>query len=122
MTTENTIGEHLLGQIDSEQADRQITCNVAASHSITCACGAVLDEKTVCILQHQDDGKDWSCVATCCPDCQDSITGIVKTSIENALERTNDNTVDNIKKRMIDPSAIIGKWRWLNWTGETDIC
>ena len=119
MTTENTIGEHLLGQIDSEQADRQITCNVAASHSITCDCGAVLDEKTVCVLQAtapRGSGKDWSCVATCCPDCQDSVTRIVKTSIENALERTTD-----IRKRMIDPNEIIGKWRWLNWSGTTDI-
>lgn len=119
MTTENTIGEHLLGQIDSEQADRQITCNVAASHSITCDCGAVLDEKTVCVLQAtapRGSGKDWSCVATCCPDCQDSVTRIVKTSIENALERTTD-----IRKRMIDPNEIIGKWRWMNWSGTTDI-
>ena len=120
MTTENTIGDHLLGKIDNEQADRQITCNIAASHSITCDCGAVLDEQTVCVLQHLEsnhrvkDGKDWSCIATCCPDCQDSITGIVKKSIKTALTKTKDST--------IDPNEIIGKWRWLNWTGETDIC
>ena len=127
MTTENTIGDHLLGKIDNEQADRQITCNIAASHSITCDCGAVLDEQTVCILQHLEgewvslldsnhrvkDGENWSCVATCCPDCQDSITGIVKKSIKTALTKTKDST--------IDPNEIIGKWRWLNWAGTTDI-
>ena len=112
MTTENTIGEHLLGQIDSEQADRQITCSIAASHSITCDCGAVLDEKTVCILQHQDDGKDWSCVVASCPDCQGPVTGWVKKAIKTALTKTKDST--------IDPNELIGKWRWLNWSGTTD--
>ena len=116
MTTEETIGNRILGRIDDLQADREITCNIAAIHSITCNCGAVLDEKTVMGLQHKgpalvlpeqsdDDPDDWSCVITCCPNCLIANTGKVRAAMKKALRR-------NLE---------VGSWRWLNWTGPTEI-
>lgn len=53
-----TSGDHTTGL-------RRVTCNVAAVQQITCACGNILDQRTVIVVEDSDERA----VAAYCPEC-----------------------------------------------------
>jgi len=98
MTSEKIIADRILGKTDDKTADRQLTCNIAASTKMVCSCGSILDQESVEILQQEVEDK-WRCVSVLC--------GFCKPSRESSIA---------------DAAKTIGKpFRWLNWKGSVGI-
>lgn len=53
------------GSTAREDAERQMTCKLQASHRIQCACGSILDQSTISVLELSGET-----IVVCCPACR----------------------------------------------------
>ena len=75
MSYGNLIADAILAPADSSARDdskRRIVCKTAASTQMTCHCGEVLDQSTVCVLERSYPEQQLAddTIVACCPSCR----------------------------------------------------
>jgi hypothetical protein len=81
------IGEALLYPEKREAIMRQVTCKSAASQQITCHCGAILDEKTVSVLESKPANSETiTTIVVCCSDCRAKCHNTVRRLVASKAE------------------------------------
>lgn len=79
MSYGNLIADAILNPETKEQSLRRLTCKACASSQCTCHCGAILDEKTVHVLERTpEDGSRTVTIIACCPDCRSAANTTVR--------------------------------------------
>lgn len=100
---ESLIAKAILGD-DKDKADamRQTTCKLAASQTMFCQCGHILDQKTVHVLEVIDVAtNEEKTLAACCPDCA-------------KYHATKLETIARVQKEQ-------NRYRWQTWKRAIDI-
>ena len=110
MSFSNLVAEAILapeGSAARADAERQMTCKLAASTHCMCACGSIFDQSTICVLERLwTDGRT-SHVVACCPSCR--VPADAK--LRELLSRT-----------MMDGSpAVEGTFSWLTWDAQEEV-
>lgn len=74
MSYGNLVAEAILSTDPAAKADalRQMTCKGLASTQMTCHCGDILDQSTVCVLERcwHDKTLPDDTIVVCCPKCR----------------------------------------------------
>jgi hypothetical protein len=106
----NLVAEAILapeGSAARADAERQLTCKMAASTHIMCACGAIFDQGTICILERTWTDGHKSHTVQCCPKCR----AVADDHLRKLLDR-----------KMKDGSpAVEGTFSWLTWAAQEEV-
>jgi hypothetical protein len=110
MSFSNLVAEAILapeGSAAREDASRRMTCKLVASTHMLCACGNILDQQTVCILERTWDDGHKSHTVQCCPSCRATADDHLRKLLSRKMPGGGD--------------VVEGTFAWLTWDAQEEV-